>query len=467
MRLGQSANRSSALHEMAHMFLFQMREGLRADWLTPQGKEVWAGFQEYFREHAADVAAEANTIAKRRGLDAVVTEDDVRAMIDAGMTPVADVVAQGESPAPVATLTGNELGDFGNDVKALRAAGVAWYKDNLQGQTATNPDLGNVMFTTVGRKKYFSNASVPDKIYLVTVLRDVLEKGTLRETREAGPRKDRFVRFHWITAPVSFPSGVREVGVTVAEDGEGNRFYNLNEDVSAFEGKEAQTPGRNANPGGSGPLFQNIPQDGDGVNIHILQTEGGAGAPPGATDGQRLAYEGLHEVFARSFEGYLLQGKAPSRRLRDTFRMFKRWLSAIYKSLKDLRIELNPEITALFDRMLASDAEIAAAQGRVEFAPMTDEAMDAIGLSPEQKDAYRQAADRARGDAEDSALRAYMADLDREEARTWEDELVTVKEETRAAMRKERDWNALAVLTGLAPAPETEGGGRFKSVHVI
>jgi len=70
-----------------------------------------------------------------------------------------------------------------------------------------------------------------------------------------------------------------------------------------------------------------------------------------------------HELFARTFEVYTATGKAPSASLRDVLAQFRQWMIAVYTSLVNLhsRIggdELTPEIRSVFDRMLATDAEI-------------------------------------------------------------------------------------------------------------
>lgn len=65
-----------------------------------------------------------------------------------------------------------------------------------------------------------------------------------------------------------------------------------------------------------------------------------------------------HEQFARGFEAYLMEGKAPSQQLRSAFESFKEWLGAIYKQLSALDVNLTPEVRRVFDRMLASDADL-------------------------------------------------------------------------------------------------------------
>lgn len=77
----------------------------------------------------------------------------------------------------------------------------------------------------------------------------------------------------------------------------------------------------------------------------------------GAKEGEAFTTE-QHETFARGFEAYLMEGKAPSNALRKAFAAFKIWLTNIYKSLKSLNVELTPEVRGVFDRILASEEEI-------------------------------------------------------------------------------------------------------------
>lgn len=69
-----------------------------------------------------------------------------------------------------------------------------------------------------------------------------------------------------------------------------------------------------------------------------------------------------HERFARGFEAYLFEGKAPSNEMRSLFRTFSSWLKSVYKSLTDLNVELTDDVRGVMDRMLASEAEIEDAQ---------------------------------------------------------------------------------------------------------
>lgn len=61
------------------------------------------------------------------------------------------------------------------------------------------------------------------------------------------------------------------------------------------------------------------------------------------------------EKFARGFEAYLMEGKAPNNELQSVFDRFKEWLTSIYKSVESLNVKLTPEVREVFDRMLGAD----------------------------------------------------------------------------------------------------------------
>src|SRR6185295_6146986 len=66
-----------------------------------------------------------------------------------------------------------------------------------------------------------------------------------------------------------------------------------------------------------------------------------------------------HEQFARAAEAYLMEGKAPSRALARVFSRFKQWLTKIYRTVAALDTPINDDIRGVFDRLLATDAELA------------------------------------------------------------------------------------------------------------
>ena len=65
----------------------------------------------------------------------------------------------------------------------------------------------------------------------------------------------------------------------------------------------------------------------------------------------------MHEQFARGFEQYLMEGKAPNSRLAEAFARFRDWLIEIYKSATALNVQITDEVRAVMDRMLDSKAK--------------------------------------------------------------------------------------------------------------
>ena len=71
------------------------------------------------------------------------------------------------------------------------------------------------------------------------------------------------------------------------------------------------------------------------------------------------------EKFARGFEKYLSEGKAPNSSLEIVFEQLKRWLRNIYKSIVNspLEDELSPAMRDLFDRLLNDYPDLAGVTG--------------------------------------------------------------------------------------------------------
>jgi hypothetical protein len=63
---------------------------------------------------------------------------------------------------------------------------------------------------------------------------------------------------------------------------------------------------------------------------------------------------GLQEQWARGFEAYLREGTAPTSRLAGVFEQFKQWLTQVYRSLKDLNVNLSDDVRGVFDRLLGA-----------------------------------------------------------------------------------------------------------------
>jgi len=76
------------------------------------------------------------------------------------------------------------------------------------------------------------------------------------------------------------------------------------------------------------------------------------------------------EKWARSFESYLEKGEAPSRDLLRAFATFRVWFGQVYRALRQMLIPVSPELRGVFDRMLATDEEIAEYRSFPEATPL-------------------------------------------------------------------------------------------------
>lgn len=370
------------------------------------------------------------------------------------------------SPRGLIVLRGNELGlpEGANLKDHIRAAKA--YHDQLKyesehGKPVIQPQLTKpVRFSGKGFSKNKYGGANPEKWILFSRLREIIENSSLVRTAEnTSKRKDGFIRFHWLETPVQFGGKARTVGLTLAEDADGNLFYNMNADVEEFKTQRSGSPNlpSQSMPGESEPLQQDaiapvdttLMENADNVNIRITESSSPRGqiqfSDAGATislfrdsaDLSTFSHEAAHlfindmeqivatgtapqavvndlaalksftdefsdphtlkkfydkeyrisrksfasrefsdlsvdeldtmqyvasqEKIANAFLTYLQEGKAPTPELRSAFRRFKDWLKGLYQSMMGT-VQINPEISAVFDRMLATDADMALAE---------------------------------------------------------------------------------------------------------
>lgn len=117
-----------------------------------------------------------------------------------------------------------------------------------------------------------------------------------------------------------------------------------------------------------------------------------------------------HEKWARGFEAYLYEGKAPSEELRGVFRRFRSWLKQVYQSLKSLNVELTDEVRSVFDRMFASDEQIQQTQYINGMTPMFEDAAQA-GMDDTDYAQYRHNTERATAEAQDDLTARALRDM--------------------------------------------------------
>lgn len=115
------------------------------------------------------------------------------------------------------------------------------------------------------------------------------------------------------------------------------------------------------------------------------------------------------ETFARGFEAYLWEGKAPNAEMAGVFQRFKTWLRSVYKRVQELNVTLNGDIRGVFDRMLTDGRRVEESAILNGFT-MPDKAhLDTLGVVAEDRN-YMQ---RLIKQAYDKAEIAMVADRDK------------------------------------------------------
>ena len=168
-----------------------------------------------------------------------------------------------------------------------------------------------------------------------------------------------------------------------------------------------------------------------------------------------------HEKFARGFEAYLMEGKAPTSTLRRAFAIFRAWLTAIYRQLRSLNVELTNEVRGVFDRLLASEDEIAAAQNEQNMAPLFSDPM-AVGMSEKEAADYVVAIYDARRAAEESLSAKLMEDIKRAQNKWWKEQREKLRAEISEEVYKRPEYIALSVLQKGEFPNGTDFGGKVK-----
>lgn len=117
-----------------------------------------------------------------------------------------------------------------------------------------------------------------------------------------------------------------------------------------------------------------------------------------------------HEQFARGFEAYLFEGKAPNIEMQNIFQRFRDWLVNIYRELRNLNVELDDEIRGVFDRMLATDEVIRETEEIRGMAPLFESAEEA-GMTQDEWEQYQRLGAEATAQAKENLDARSLRDM--------------------------------------------------------
>ncbi len=154
----------------------------------------------------------------------------------------------------------------------------------------------------------------------------------------------------------------------------------------------------------------------------------------GITPEQEKLTEEQQEKFAHGFDDYLQNGEAPTEALRKVFARFRRWLTRIYRRVKEARIEIDARAKAIFDRMLATEDEIRAAEASSLRIPLED-ALEGVEEADRKRLARLQ--ERAHEDAVETLLKRQLAELRSDRAEFLAEKRKEAEEQARARLQAE------------------------------
>ena len=226
--------------------------------------------------------------------------------------------ARGNQPSIV--VHGDELGvPDGAEIGEYRKAAREVYRQ-LQKTPAQREDLGEIQFTKAGWSEAAHTGADARKWKLFPKLKELIEKAEYVERHELNKlRKDDIVAFHWLESNVDLAGERLRVGLQIAEDSRGNKFYNINQDLEEWgrkykalgvepaesstgpqglseapDNRSGQyTPGaQELSQDASASFDTRITTDDDGVNLYILSEQAPSDGNPRArvTFGEADAY---------------------------------------------------------------------------------------------------------------------------------------------------------------------------------
>lgn len=152
---------------------------------------------------------------------------------------------------------------------------------------------------------------------------------------------------------------------------------------------------------------------------------------------------GMQEQFARGFEAYLMEGNAPSIELRSAFEKFRAWLVSVYRRLAGLNVKVSDDIRAVFDRMIASDAEIVKATAETGDSGPVFATAEQMGLTADQYAAFLKLRSQSEDEAKARLLRETMAPIKRQREKWYKEERATVRSEVEREVNAFRYYRAI------------------------
>ncbi|WP_299076791.1 hypothetical protein [uncultured Fretibacterium sp.] len=183
-------------------------------------------------------------------------------------------------------------------------------------------------------------------------------------------------------------------------------------------------------------------------------------------------WRNAHEKFAAGFEKYLMEGKAPSLDLARAFRAFRKWLTDIYRAVRNVfyvdadgnrvEFEINDEIRGVMDRMLASEEEIEESRA-VHEAERLAHILTEQGIPDEVAERYKDAVAAGADAARARLYRKLTAELKAEKQAELKEARRAARKQAGTEVWSLPEYRALRALL----TPRDKGGLRLSMPELV
>lgn len=159
------------------------------------------------------------------------------------------------------------------------------------------------------------------------------------------------------------------------------------------------------------------------------------------------------ERFARGFEMYLKDGKAPAKGLKAVFRQFKKFLRIIYNAFVGDGGKPSEPVRRVMDRMIASEEEIEAAALDSRYSDITKAGGEKL-LTESEEETYKRWIEEERETAKEKLLKELMKDFDEQKQRDYQKALDEERENYTRQVQQESIYIAEQMLKEPGARPE-------------
>lgn len=159
----------------------------------------------------------------------------------------------------------------------------------------------------------------------------------------------------------------------------------------------------------------------------------------------RLKRQWRQERFARAFELYLREGKAPARGLRAVFRKFKQFLRVIYQAFAGDGGRASLPVQRVMARMIATEEEIEEMSLDDRYKDVTKAGGEKL-LDEDDAKTYTRWREEAVAEAKEKLMRIVMKDLTEKKEREFEERVKRERERKRGELQNESVYLATQAI---------------------